>query len=48
MFRELFEAAVIEDPPKGIGHSPQSRSMYAIDLLLKWDKNQAGMYRDLL
>ena len=43
MFRELFEAAVSEPPPQGLGHSPQSRSMYAIDLLLKWDKTSSGM-----
>ncbi|XP_076444992.1 tubulin--tyrosine ligase-like protein 12 [Babylonia areolata] len=42
MLRELFEAAVSMPPPQGLAHSPQSRSMYAVDLLLKWDKNDAG------
>jgi tubulin--tyrosine ligase-like protein 12 len=45
MLRELFEAAVSEPPPCGIGHSPQSRAMYAVDLLLKWDETPNGMYR---
>ncbi|KOC64670.1 Tubulin--tyrosine ligase-like protein 12 [Habropoda laboriosa] len=36
MFREVFEAAVAAEPPKGIAESPQSRAVYAIDLMLEW------------
>ncbi|XP_064613317.1 tubulin--tyrosine ligase-like protein 12 [Liolophura sinensis] len=42
MFRELFEAAVSKPSPRGIPPSPQSRAMYAVDLLLKWDTNNTG------
>ncbi|XP_003743857.1 tubulin--tyrosine ligase-like protein 12 [Galendromus occidentalis] len=35
--RELFQNAVKMAPPRGIGDSPQSRSMYAVDLMLEWD-----------
>ena len=37
MFRELFEAACAKDPPAGIAKSPQSRAMYAADLMLSWE-----------
>jgi len=37
MFKELFEAATALDPPRGICHSPQSRAMYAADLMLTWE-----------
>jgi tubulin--tyrosine ligase-like protein 12 len=33
---ELFTGATIEEPPAGIGHFPQSRAMYAVDLMLEW------------
>jgi tubulin--tyrosine ligase-like protein 12 len=36
MIRKVFEAAVSLPPPKGIGHSPQSRAIYGIDVMLKW------------
>ena len=42
MFRELFSAAVGEDYPCGLPASPQSRAMYAVDLMLAWDKNNDG------
>ncbi|KAL8559513.1 hypothetical protein ACOMHN_037177 [Nucella lapillus] len=45
MLRELFEAAVSVPPPQGIAHSPQSRAMYAVDLLLKWDHTPTGERR---
>ncbi|XP_066265081.1 tubulin--tyrosine ligase-like protein 12 [Branchiostoma lanceolatum] len=41
-FRELFESAVSREAPYGIGHYPMARSLYAIDLMLKWDKNEQG------
>ncbi|CAL7951039.1 unnamed protein product [Xylocopa violacea] len=40
MFREVFEAAVAEKPPKGIAENPQSRAVYAIDLMLEWKKEE--------
>lgn len=40
MFKQVFEAATSLDPPQGIGNSPQSRAMYACDLMLKWDKKE--------
>lgn len=36
MFKEVFEAAVEAQPPKGLAHSPQSRALYAADLILEW------------
>ena len=42
MFRELFEAASSQPPPRGINPNPQSRAMYAIDLMLSWDKKDNG------
>ena len=44
MFRELFEAASSKPSPCGISPSPQSRAMYAIDLLLKWNTNNKGAH----
>ncbi|XP_076234455.1 tubulin tyrosine ligase-like 12 [Calliopsis andreniformis] len=40
MFREVFEAAVAEKPPKGVAESPQSRAVYAVDLMLEWKKEK--------
>ena len=48
MFRELFEAASSKPSPCGISPSPQSRAMYAIDLLLKWNTNNKGEHLILL
>ncbi|XP_019861207.1 PREDICTED: tubulin--tyrosine ligase-like protein 12 [Amphimedon queenslandica] len=39
---ELFTAAASEEPPAGIKHYPQSRAMYAIDLLLEWSSPDDG------
>lgn len=33
---ELLQAAVTSPPPKGIAQCSQSRSMYAVDLMLQW------------
>ncbi|KAL1114831.1 hypothetical protein AAG570_007655 [Ranatra chinensis] len=35
MIREILVAATSEDPPCGIGVSPQSRALYGIDLILE-------------
>ncbi|XP_059147124.1 tubulin--tyrosine ligase-like protein 12 [Physella acuta] len=42
MFKELFEAATSEPAPCGIAPSPQSRAMYAVDLMLEWETTAAG------
>ncbi|CAL1531890.1 unnamed protein product [Lymnaea stagnalis] len=42
MFKELFQAATALPAPQGIGQSPQSRAMYAVDLMLAWDKKPTG------
>ena len=39
MFKEMFEGATSLKPPCGIAHSPQSRAMYAADLMLSWKMN---------
>nr|XP_033324359.1 tubulin--tyrosine ligase-like protein 12 [Megalopta genalis] len=42
MLREVFEAAVSVNPPKGIAENPQSRAVYAADLMLEWGKDKLG------
>ncbi|XP_063985288.1 tubulin--tyrosine ligase-like protein 12 [Diachasmimorpha longicaudata] len=39
MLWEVFEGACAQEPPRGIGHNPQSRAVYAVDLMLEWDDN---------
>lgn len=39
MFREMFEAAICDSPPKKLIHCSQSRAFYAVDLMLKWADN---------
>ncbi|CAH4038070.1 unnamed protein product [Pieris brassicae] len=36
MFKNLFEAATSKPPPFGIAQSPQSRALYAADIMLSW------------
>lgn len=40
MFKSAFKMAVSKEPPCGIGHSPQSRAMYASDLMLAWETDK--------
>ena len=40
MLRQVFEGASALDPPQGIAHSPQSRAMYACDLMLDWSEEK--------
>jgi len=40
VFRRVFEAAVAQPPPKGIAESPQSRALYAADLILEWEGSE--------
>ncbi|KAI8791781.1 tubulin--tyrosine ligase protein 12 [Biomphalaria glabrata] len=42
MIKELFQAATKLPAPQGIGRSPQSRAMYAVDLMLAWDTDSSG------
>ena len=35
--RELFEAAIADEPPAGIGASVHSRSLYALDVMVEWE-----------
>lgn len=37
MMKEIFECAIKEKPPCGIGENPQSRALYAADIMLKWN-----------
>lgn len=40
MFKLVFECAIQKEPPCGIGRSPQSRALYAADIMLS--KNEKG------
>ena len=42
MIKEVFQCAVGKSPPEGLAHSPQSRALYAIDLMLAWEPSGAG------
>lgn len=35
MLKEIFECAIAEEPPCGIAESPQSRALYAADIMLE-------------
>ncbi|XP_011301933.1 tubulin--tyrosine ligase-like protein 12 [Fopius arisanus] len=39
MLGDVFEGACAEEPPRGIAHNPQSRAVYAVDLMLQWDES---------
>ncbi|XP_027007531.2 tubulin--tyrosine ligase-like protein 12 [Tachysurus fulvidraco] len=41
-FAELFHAASSRPAPYGIGVYPSSRAIYAIDLMLKWERTEGG------
>ena len=42
MLGELLVAATSRDPPRGIAHSPQSRALYAADIMLAWRTDSGG------
>ncbi|XP_076657468.1 tubulin tyrosine ligase-like 12 isoform X2 [Halictus rubicundus] len=44
MLREVFEAATSVKPPKGIAENPQSRALYAVDLILEWQQDKEGSW----
>lgn len=46
MFLKVFEAATMKQPPCGIGDSPQSRALYAADIMLSID--DTGKYEPKL
>lgn len=41
-FVELMQAASAKPPPLGLCDYPSSRAVYAIDLMLKWDRRPDG------
>ncbi len=43
MIRQIFEGATKQAPPRGIAHNPQSRAMYAVDLMLDWQEDENGI-----
>lgn len=40
LVKSVFESAIAKPPPSGIGESPQSRAMYAADIMLSWDNGE--------
>jgi len=42
MLLEVLECATFKPAPQGIAHSPQSRALYASDIMLEWHKNSEG------
>lgn len=38
VLRRVFELACSRPPPEGLAHSPQSRALYAVDLMLEWQR----------
>lgn len=40
VLHQAFEAAIAEPPPRGIPESPQSRAVYAVDLMLEWSGSE--------
>lgn len=40
MLRGVFECATMENPPCGISESPQSRALYAADVMLEWEEDR--------
>lgn len=40
MLKDILECAIIEEPPCGIAHNPQSRALYAADIMLEWTEDK--------
>ncbi len=38
--RAAFAAAAAADPPRGVAGSPQSRAMFAADVMLAWEEGE--------
>ncbi|KAJ8922981.1 hypothetical protein NQ315_001529 [Exocentrus adspersus] len=47
MLKQVLESATLKEPPLGIGQSPQSRALYAADLMLEWT-SQGGIQPRIL
>lgn len=43
VLRCVFENAVSVPPPRGLCPSPQSRAMYAVDLMIEWDRTDPAV-----
>jgi tubulin--tyrosine ligase-like protein 12 len=39
MIRQVYEGATMKQPPRGYGNYPNSKAMYAIDLMLDWQND---------
>lgn len=39
ILKEILEKASLREPPCGIAESPQSRALYAADIMLEWNNN---------
>lgn len=48
MLKEMLLGATYKPPPCGIGKSPQSRALYAADIMLEWTDNDTQMQPKLL
>ena len=48
MIKECFTSASCLPPPRGMAHSAQSRAIYALDMMLKWNEDKTEMIPQLL
>ena len=48
MLKQIFEGATQLEPPQGVAHNPQSRAMYACDLMLAWNEARNDMVPKIL
>lgn len=48
MLRQVLVAATMKQAPCGIASSPQSRALYAADIMLEWDKDRQRIQPKLL
>ncbi|CAG9860371.1 unnamed protein product [Phyllotreta striolata] len=39
MLKNILESATMAEPPCGLAHNPQSRAVYAADIMLKWTED---------
>lgn len=48
MLHEIMLKATSNPPPQGIAESPQSRALYAADIMLEWSKNNTDIIPKIL